>query len=73
MSNPIKLTLQEPTRSEMARVLEEQKLNVGHGLAWSFYFGYLRLIIPGIYMYLFFIFLVLASSIAIDFTVAPLF
>ena len=56
MINIKKLTLQEPTRSEMARVLEEQQLNVGHGLAWSFYFGYLRLIIPGIYMYLFFIF-----------------
>jgi len=42
------LRLNEPTRSEMARVLEEQKLNVGHGLAWSFYFGYLRLIIPGL-------------------------
>lgn len=42
------LRLTDPTRSEMSRVMEEQKLNVGHGLAWSFYFGYLRLIIPGL-------------------------
>lgn len=41
------IALQDPTRSEMSRVMEEQKLNVGHGFAWSFYFGYLRLIIPG--------------------------
>lgn len=42
------LRLTDPTRSEMSRVMEEQKLNVGHGLAWSYYFGYLRLIIPGL-------------------------
>lgn len=41
------IALQDPTRSEMSRVMEEQKLNVGHGFAWSYYFGYLRLIIPG--------------------------
>lgn len=42
------LRLTDPTRSEMSRVMEEQKLNVGHGFAWSYYFGYLRLIIPGL-------------------------
>lgn len=42
------LRLSDPTRSEMSRVMEEQKLNVGHGFAWSYYFGYLRLIIPGL-------------------------
>lgn len=45
---PYILGLKEPTRVEMSYYLEKNKLNVGHGLAWSYYFGYLKLILPSL-------------------------
>lgn len=41
------LGLQSLTPAEVSAVCEEKKLNVAHGLAWSYYIGYLRLILPG--------------------------
>ncbi|XP_026214240.1 stimulator of interferon genes protein [Anabas testudineus] len=31
---------------EVSEICEERKMNVAHGLAWSFYLGYLRLVLP---------------------------
>nr|BAE32222.1 unnamed protein product [Mus musculus]BAE42224.1 unnamed protein product [Mus musculus]BAE42310.1 unnamed protein product [Mus musculus] len=42
------LGLQSLTPAEVSAVCEEKKLNVAHGLAWSYYIGYLRLILPGL-------------------------
>ncbi|KAM5300411.1 stimulator of interferon genes protein [Ctenodactylus gundi] len=33
--------------AEISAVCEKGKFNVAHGLAWSYYIGYLRLILPG--------------------------
>ncbi|XP_036403548.1 stimulator of interferon genes protein [Megalops cyprinoides] len=35
-----------PTPVEISRICEERKMNVAHGLAWSFYIGYLKLVLP---------------------------
>jgi hypothetical protein len=35
------------TRAEVSAVCEKNNFNVAHGLAWSYYIGYLRLILPG--------------------------
>ncbi|XP_060771249.1 stimulator of interferon genes protein [Neoarius graeffei] len=35
-----------PAPVEISEVCESKKLNVAHGLAWSFYIGYLKLVIP---------------------------
>lgn len=40
------LDLQCLAPAEVSAVCEQKKLNVAHGLAWSFYIGYLRLILP---------------------------
>lgn len=39
--------LQSLAPAEVSAVCEEKKFNVAHGLAWSYYIGYLRLILPG--------------------------
>ncbi|XP_069051471.1 stimulator of interferon genes protein isoform X1 [Lepisosteus oculatus] len=36
----------DPAAVEVSEIVEQRKMNVGHGLAWSFYTGYLRLILP---------------------------
>ncbi|XP_038133578.1 stimulator of interferon genes protein [Cyprinodon tularosa] len=33
---------------EVSVICEERKMNVAHGLAWSFYFGYLQLVLPSL-------------------------
>lgn len=35
-----------PSQVEVSDICEERKMNVAHGLAWSFYLGYLRLVLP---------------------------
>ncbi|KAG8506567.1 Stimulator of interferon genes protein [Galemys pyrenaicus] len=42
----ILLNLQELPPAEVSAVCEKRNFNVAHGLAWSFYIGYLRLILP---------------------------
>ncbi|KAM5301203.1 stimulator of interferon genes protein [Glossophaga mutica] len=42
----ILLDLQHLAPAEVSAVCEQRKLNVAHGLAWSFYIGYLKLILP---------------------------
>ncbi|XP_030881105.1 stimulator of interferon genes protein isoform X2 [Leptonychotes weddellii] len=43
----ILLELQALAPAEVSAVCEERNFNVAHGLAWSYYIGYLRLILPG--------------------------
>ncbi|XP_066525354.1 stimulator of interferon genes protein [Hoplias malabaricus] len=35
-----------PAPVEISEVCENRKMNVAHGLAWSFYIGYLKLVLP---------------------------
>ncbi|XP_026186173.1 stimulator of interferon genes protein [Mastacembelus armatus] len=35
-----------PSEVEVSDICEARKMNVAHGLAWSFYCGYLRLVLP---------------------------
>ncbi|MED6255826.1 hypothetical protein ATANTOWER_015554, partial [Ataeniobius toweri] len=35
-----------PSEVEVSDICEERKMNVAHGLAWSFYLGYLQLVLP---------------------------
>ncbi|XP_038554728.1 stimulator of interferon genes protein isoform X2 [Micropterus salmoides] len=35
-----------PSEVEVSDICERRKMNVAHGLAWSFYLGYLRLVLP---------------------------
>ncbi|XP_061091413.1 stimulator of interferon genes protein [Conger conger] len=35
-----------PSAVEISEICEQRKMNVAHGLAWSFYTGYLRLVLP---------------------------
>ncbi|KAM8908236.1 LOW QUALITY PROTEIN: stimulator of interferon genes protein [Spinachia spinachia] len=35
-----------PSEVEVSDMCEGRKMNVAHGLAWSFYLGYLRLVLP---------------------------
>ncbi|XP_010896713.2 stimulator of interferon genes protein [Esox lucius] len=35
-----------PSEVEVSAFCEERKMNVAHGLAWSFYLGYLNLVLP---------------------------
>ncbi|KAM4875285.1 stimulator of interferon genes protein [Thomomys bottae] len=44
----ILLGLQSLTPAEVSAVCEKMNLNVAQGLAWSYYIGYLRLILPGL-------------------------
>ncbi|XP_058264867.1 stimulator of interferon genes protein isoform X2 [Hemibagrus wyckioides] len=37
-----------PAPVEISEVCESRQLNVAHGLAWSFYLGYLKLVIPAL-------------------------
>ncbi|XP_044136859.1 stimulator of interferon genes protein [Bufo gargarizans] len=38
--------LQEPTQAVISEITEKKQLNVAHGLAWSYYVGYLKLVLP---------------------------
>ncbi|XP_048176271.1 stimulator of interferon genes protein isoform X3 [Corvus hawaiiensis] len=38
--------LQKPSAVEMSEMSERSKQNVAHGLAWSYYVGYLKIILP---------------------------
>ncbi|XP_072791458.1 stimulator of interferon genes protein isoform X1 [Taeniopygia guttata] len=40
------LGLQKPSAVEMSEMSERSKQNVAHGLAWSYYVGYLKIILP---------------------------
>ncbi|XP_072486577.1 stimulator of interferon genes protein isoform X1 [Notamacropus eugenii] len=42
------LGLQSLSPAEISEVCERGHLNVAHGLAWSYYVGYLKLILPGL-------------------------
>ncbi|XP_032013942.1 stimulator of interferon genes protein isoform X2 [Hylobates moloch] len=44
----ILLGLKGLTPAEISAVCEKGNFNVAHGLAWSYYIGYLRLILPGL-------------------------
>lgn len=44
----ILLGLRGLTPAEASTVCEQRHFNVAHGLAWSYYIGYLRLILPGL-------------------------
>ncbi|XP_032192426.1 stimulator of interferon genes protein isoform X2 [Mustela erminea] len=44
----ILLELQGLAPAEVSAVCEKKNFNVAHGLAWSYYIGYLRLILPGL-------------------------
>nr|KAF6449170.1 hypothetical protein HJG63_019415 [Rousettus aegyptiacus] len=44
----ILLGLRGLTPAEVSTVCEQRHFNVAHGLAWSYYIGYLRLILPGL-------------------------
>ncbi|XP_069055402.1 stimulator of interferon genes protein isoform X1 [Pleurodeles waltl] len=37
---------QTPTKMYISKICEKNKLNVAHGLAWSYYIGYLKIILP---------------------------
>nr|WOE53352.1 stimulator of interferon genes protein [Andrias davidianus] len=43
----IALGFQIPTQVAISEICEKNKLNVAHGLAWSYYLGYLKIILPG--------------------------
>lgn len=38
--------MQGPSEVEVSDLCEGRKMNVAHGLAWSFYLGYLKLVLP---------------------------
>ncbi|XP_077166846.1 stimulator of interferon genes protein isoform X3 [Paroedura picta] len=38
--------LQNPSAAEISEISERNNLNVAHGLAWSYYIGYLKIILP---------------------------
>uniref|UniRef100_A0A8D0MQQ1 Stimulator of interferon genes protein n=1 Tax=Sus scrofa TaxID=9823 RepID=A0A8D0MQQ1_PIG len=40
--------LQHLAPAEVSAICEKRNFNVAHGLAWSYYIGYLRLILPGL-------------------------
>ncbi|XP_014815131.1 PREDICTED: stimulator of interferon genes protein isoform X1 [Calidris pugnax] len=40
------LGLQQPSAVEMSEMSERSKQNVAHGLAWSYYVGYLKIVLP---------------------------
>ncbi|XP_029368429.1 stimulator of interferon genes protein isoform X2 [Echeneis naucrates] len=37
-----------PSEVELSDICERRKMNVAHGLAWSFYLGYLQLVLPNL-------------------------
>ncbi|KFP23706.1 Stimulator of interferon genes protein, partial [Colius striatus] len=40
------LRLHQPSAVEVSEILERSKRNVAHGLAWSYYVGYLKIVLP---------------------------
>ncbi|XP_053105770.1 stimulator of interferon genes protein [Hemicordylus capensis] len=40
--------LKHPSAAEISEICEKNNLNVAHGLAWSYYVGYLKVILPGL-------------------------
>ncbi|KAJ8351444.1 hypothetical protein SKAU_G00229200 [Synaphobranchus kaupii] len=38
--------IMSPTPVEISEICEQRKINVAHGLAWSFYTGYLKIVLP---------------------------
>ncbi|XP_067852431.1 stimulator of interferon genes protein [Heptranchias perlo] len=38
----------DPTPAEISEICEKNHFNVAHGLAWSYYIGYLKLILPNL-------------------------
>ncbi|KAG8579192.1 hypothetical protein GDO81_010744 [Engystomops pustulosus] len=39
--------IQDPTQATISEIIENKQLNVAHGLAWSYYVGYLKFVLPG--------------------------
>uniref|UniRef100_A0A672MUB7 Stimulator of interferon genes protein-like n=1 Tax=Sinocyclocheilus grahami TaxID=75366 RepID=A0A672MUB7_SINGR len=39
-----------PCPVEISEICEMKKMNVAHGLAWSFYIGYLKFVLPGTFL-----------------------
>lgn len=44
------ICLQVPAPVEISEICEMKKMNVAHGLAWSFYTGYLKFVLPGTFV-----------------------
>ncbi|CAN0065072.1 stimulator of interferon genes protein [Lampetra fluviatilis] len=40
------LEFHAPSKADISDISERKNLNVAHGLAWSYYFGYLKLVLP---------------------------
>ncbi|KAM9313200.1 stimulator of interferon genes protein [Gastrophryne carolinensis] len=40
--------LQGPTPAAISNIMEKKHLNVAHGLAWSYYVGYLKFVLPAL-------------------------
>ena len=38
--------LREPSSAEVSQINERENKNVADGLAWSYYFGYLKMVLP---------------------------
>ena len=38
--------LREPSNAEVSQINERENKNVADGLAWSYYFGYLKMVLP---------------------------
>ncbi|XP_053319611.1 stimulator of interferon genes protein [Spea bombifrons] len=42
------LGIQDPTSAVISEITENKQLNVAHGLAWSYYIGYLKFVLPAL-------------------------
>lgn len=40
------LEFHAPSKADISEISETKNLNVAHGLAWSYYFGYLKIVLP---------------------------
>ncbi|KAM3926004.1 stimulator of interferon genes protein [Leptodactylus fuscus] len=40
--------LKDPTQAVISEITEKRQLNVAHGLAWSYYVGYLKFVLPAL-------------------------
>ncbi|KAG8439135.1 hypothetical protein GDO86_005375 [Hymenochirus boettgeri] len=40
--------IQDPTNATISEITEQKQLNVAHGLAWSYYVGYLKFVLPAL-------------------------
>lgn len=47
----LSLPLQKPSAAEISEMTERSKQNVAHGLAWSYYVGYLKIVLPRTWLF----------------------